>query len=96
MRISVLGPLRLDGVSTDLGRRDRVVLSAWRCAPVFRSPTTASSSLSGGMPAASEQVVWADRGIIYTHVLVDTEGDDDPENDVYDVTNDWERATLPQ
>ena len=48
---------------------------------------------SSGRPwtlmSASGQVVWADRGIIYTHVLVDTQGDDDPENDVYDVTYDW-------
>ena len=54
------------------------------------APRACSSS---GRPwtlmSASGQVVWADRGIIYTHILVDTQGDDDPENDVYDVTNDW-------
>ena len=48
---------------------------------------------SSGRPwtlmSASGQVVWADRGIFYTHILVDTRGDDDPENDVYDVTSDW-------
>ncbi len=54
MRISVLGPLRVDDVPADLGRRDRVVLSALALRPGRSLPTDRlADALWGGHPPAS-------------------------------------------
>lgn len=47
------------------------------------------SGRSWALSSASGKLIWADRGIFRTHVLVDTQGDDDPSNDEYDVSFDW-------
>ena len=48
-----------------------------------------SSGRTWVMTSESGQVVWADRGIFYETVTVDTQGDDDPENDTYASEYSW-------
>lgn len=48
-----------------------------------------SAGRSWTISSASGKLIWADRGIFRTHVLLDTQGDDDWSNDVVDVSYDW-------
>ena len=59
MRISVLGPLRVDDAPTDLGRRDRVVLSALALRPghPVASDRLADALWGASPPASAAKVV---------------------------------------
>jgi hypothetical protein len=54
----------------------------WRIELVSAGRTWQMRSLGGVL-------LWADRGVVRTHLLVDTQGDDDPSNDEYEGTMDW-------
>lgn len=60
----------------------RVEGDVWRIELVSAGRTWQMRSLGGVL-------LWADRGVVRTHLLVDTRGDDDPSNDEYESTMDW-------